>query len=331
MRKEEDIASTPLIRTFSTHYREKYGKAVGKIPLDLGIVCPNREKGGCIFCRPAGFTPNYLTPEDSVGIQLEKGKQGLLKNRFRHYLAYFQQECCTAAPTGLLLGVIERLLEKPDCLGLIISTRPDHILEELLSPLADLLELSGKECLFELGLQSIHERSLQLLNRNHTADDFFNAHRLITAHPRFQIGTHLIFGIPGETTADMLDTVRTVARLGMDALKLHHLQVLRGTVLEDMYLRGEVATFTADRYMNLLLQVLPFVPSDTVIHRLWTASHPNLLVSPKWNVLATHLSRQLRKMMKDKNIRQGSAEQVPVSTSSSDTGARPTYDATSCE
>ena len=310
MRTEKDTADRPLIRSFSTHCREKYGKPAGKIPLDLGVVCPNRQRGGCIFCRPAGFTPNYLNSADSIEIQLEKGKQKLLKNRFQYYFAYFQQESCTAAPTELLLGAIEQLLAYPDCLGVIISTRPDHIHEEFLSPLSALLQLPDKECLFELGLQSIHERSLTLLNRNHSVEDFFNAHRLITAFPRFQIGAHLIFGIPGETTDDMLDTVRTIAGIGVHALKIHHLQVLRETVLHEMYLKNEVQTFTAEEYMEFLLLALPLIPRDIVIHRLWASSHPHLLVSPKWNVLATHLSRKLQEMMRERNLCQGSAVDV---------------------
>lgn len=307
MRKEEDTAAGPTIRTFSIHYREKYGKPAGKIPLDLGIACPNRKNGGCIFCHPAGFRPNYLTPADSVGLQIEKGKQALLKNRFQYYFAYFQQECCTAAPAATLLGIIEGVLAHPDCLGVIISTRPDHIHEEFLTPLKELLGNSGKECLFELGLQSIHDRSLVLLNRNHSVNDFLRAHRLITSYPQFQIGAHLLFGIPGETTTDMLDSIRTVSGLGVQALKLHHLQVLRDTVLHEMYMRGEVKTFTEDEYMQFLLQALPVIPSGVVIHRLWASSHPGLLVSPKWNVLAAHLSRKLQEMMQERKLWQGSA------------------------
>ena len=281
---------------------------MGKIPLDLGFACPNRLRGGCIFCRPAGFTPNYLSPVDSIEVQIEKGKKSLLKNRFTYYFAYFQQECCTAAPAELLLDGIERLLAPPECLGVILSTRPDHIHEEFLSPLAGLVDVSGKECLFELGLQSAHEKSLALLNRNHSVADFRKAHRLISTYPQFQVGSHLIFGIPGETTADMLDTVRRVARLGVDALKMHHLQVLRGTVLHQMHLKAEVKTFDADEYMRFLLSALPLIPSDVVIHRLWSSSHPDLLVAPKWNVLATHLSRRLQELMEERNLYQGGAD-----------------------
>ncbi|EKD33932.1 MAG: hypothetical protein ACD_75C02537G0005, partial [uncultured bacterium] len=170
-----EASRVPAIRTFSVHCRQKYGASIGKIPLDLGQPCPNREHGGCIFCRPAGFTPSCLRSSDTLARQIEEGKAKLLKGRFKHYLAYFQQETCTALPAGRLLPVLRQVLEGAGCLGLILSTRPDFVAGELLQPLAELVAASGKECLFELGLQSVHERSLKLLNRNHGFDDFRDA------------------------------------------------------------------------------------------------------------------------------------------------------------
>ncbi len=294
-----------LIRTFSIHYREKYGFPVGKLPLDIGVPCPNREKGGCIFCHPPGFTPAYLDGRISIDKQIARGKERFLGNRFNHYLAYFQQETCTAIESDLLISYTDNILSDPACLGIIFSTRPDAINDLLLKKINSLVKTHDKECLFELGLQSSHPASLKLLNRNHLVEDFTQAVKLISQYPDIQIGAHLIFGIPDETVEDMLESLTFINSLPVTHLKLHHLQVLEGTKLQRMYERGEVNPFQLDDYLDLLLQVLPRLKTEMVIHRLWATSHPDLLIAPKWNVLATHLSNRLREKMDQDGVRQG--------------------------
>lgn len=295
----------PLIRTFSYHYRHKYGYGVGKIPVDLGQPCPNRIKGGCIFCRPAAFTPACLNSDDHVLGQIAAGKKKLLRGRFRKFFAYFQQESCTVLPAEELMPVFNMLLADRDCIGLILSTRPDCVNNRLLELLQELVHKSGKECLFELGLQSVHERSLDLLNRNHSYADFLDATSRIQAAGCFELGVHLILGIPQESEEDMLASVRTVCKLGVNALKLHHLQVIRDTPLHALYNEGKVELFSLERYLHFLLRVLVMIPAEVTIHRLWATAHPALLVAPRWNILAGDLSEMLRAEMKAKGICQG--------------------------
>ena len=295
----------PPILTFSHHYRKKYGHGVGKIPVDMGQQCPNRAKGGCVFCRPASFTPSYLKKSDEISNQIDLGKKHLLKGRFQKYFAYFQQETCTAVEEDQFLPLLSSLLVDEACVGLILSTRPDYVSPHFLDRLAEKIVLSGKECLFELGLQSVHDRSLQLLNRNHGYEDFVKAVGLIQGAGCFQLGTHLIFGIPGETEEDMLHSLRTVCSLGINALKLHHLQVIRDTPLHRLYKQGGISLFTLEEYFDFLLKALPVIPADVTIHRLWSTAHPDLLIAPKWNVLASELSRALREKMKALGIWQG--------------------------
>lgn len=296
----------PLINTFSHHYRVKFGESVGKVPVDTGLACPNRKKGGCIFCSPASFTPGYLDKHDDITVQIGRGKKDILKGRFKKYFAYFQQETCTALPAEKLLPQLSSILTDSDCVGLILSTRPDHVPDHLLIGLAELLSTNpGKECLFELGLQSAHDRSLLLLNRNHSFADFVDAVTRIKTAGSFEIGAHLIFGIPGESEEDMLHSLTAICAMGISALKLHHLQVIRGTRLHDMYTRGEVEIFSLEQYIDFLLLALPLIPATVTIHRLWATSHPDLLVAPKWHVLATQLSRKLQERMQERGIRQG--------------------------
>ena len=297
--------STPRIRTFSVDCRERFGQAIGKIPLDLGIPCPNRSKGGCIFCRPASFTPFSLRATDPLGEQIRRGKQFLLRGRFTRYFGYIQQETATAMATSRLVPLLAEILEDPDCLGLILSTRPDAVAEDLPAALADLINCNGKQCLIELGLQSSHAASLHLLNRNHDFADFLAAVRSIQTVSTLQIGVHLILGIPGESEEDMRATVQTVCALGIQALKLHHLQVIRDTPLYRLYCRGEVKVFTLDEYMELLLLLLPHIPVEITLHRLWSTSHPDILVAPRWQSISGALSRHLHRLMAERDIRQG--------------------------
>ena len=300
----------PLIRTFSYHCRQKYGMAVGKIPLDVGITCPNRMRGGCIYCRSASFTPSCLRSGDDIPTQIERGKLHLLKGRFRYYFAYFQQETVTALAQEKLLPLLAAVLEDPSCTGLVLSTRPDHLPEKLVESLALLIEQSNKDCLIELGLQSIHAKSLELLNRNHTLDDFLVAVERVKQYDRLQVGAHLIFGIPGESWTDMVQTVEFVAGLKLDALKLHHLQVIKDTTLHAMYLQNRFSLFSLEEYMDFLLRIIPLIPEHVTLHRLWSTSHPSLLVAPKWHVLAGELSRILQQRLTEQGLHQGCKSRV---------------------
>ncbi len=301
------MLDTPPVRTFSYHYRRKYGHAVGKIPVDIGVPCPNRKNGGCIFCSPPAFTPSYLKRSDSVFKQIENGKAKILKDRFVKYFAYFQQESCTIAPADYLIPVMRSLLLDDDCVGLIISTRPDCIEMEFLEKLTEIVRQAEKECLFELGLQSIHENSLKLLNRNHSLDDFIIAAERITAVDCFQLGAHLIFGIPGETEKMMLASLQLVCAIGVDALKLHHLQVIRNTALHTLYKKDGLALFSQESYTNFLLKAIPIISSHVVIHRFWSTAHPDVLVAPKWNCLTGKLSADLTRKMVERGLWQGQA------------------------
>jgi uncharacterized protein len=295
----------PRIRTFSLQCRERYGQAIGKIPLDLGIPCLNRARGGCLYCRPASFTPFFLRATDALAEQIRRGKEHLLKGRFRHYFGYFQQETSTALATGRLIPLLAQVLADPECRGLILSTRPDAIADDLPAALADLVRHSGKACCIELGLQSIHEQSLRLLNRNHSFADFVAAVHKLHAVGGLETGAHLILGIPGESATEMLTTVQTVCTLPIQTLKLHHLQVIEGTPLHRLHTLGRVPVFTREAYFELLLRLLPHIPPRITLHRLWSTAPPHLLIAPKWRCLSGELSKKLHRMMAERGLWQG--------------------------
>jgi len=295
----------PRVHTFSHYYRQKYGHPVGKIMVHTGYPCPNRQRGGCIFCGSASFTPGYLEQTDDIAAQIAKGKKSLIKGRFRQYFTCFQQETPTAIGTELLLPLCDFALQDTDCIGIIISTRPDYIGNELLDRLSEILVKTGKECLFELGVQSAHKRSLHLLNRNHSFSDFTDALQKIQQNEIFTTGAHVILGIPGESDLDMISTIQAVCRTGINALKLHHLQVIKNTPLHDMHMRKEISLFSLDEYIQLLLKIVVHIPPEVVIHRFWATSHPDVLIAPKWNILTGVLSVMLREKMEENGIWQG--------------------------
>lgn len=276
---------------FSAHYKAKYGVSIGKIALGVGIECPNRRLGGCLYCSPASFTPFYLQEKDLVSEQLAKGKRYLSTRKFTKYLGYFQQETSTAGPEDVLLDHCLFVLSDPDCVGLIISTRPDYVSPSFLEALqAAIGSLVGpvKEILFELGLQSSHEKTLALLNRNHTCADFVEAAAQIKSFPLFGLGVHLILGLPGEDVEDMRQTVRLVSEVGVDAIKFHHLQVICGTKLQQMYEEEPFAVYSARQHMEIVADCITYVPRSVVLHRLWSSSARDMLVAPQWGGLGAH-------------------------------------------
>ena len=296
----------PLVHTFSISCRQRFGAAVGKIPLDVGVVCPNRRHGGCIYCRPAAFTATSLAAGGDVAAQLRRGREQL-RGRFSSYFAYLQQETCTALDASRLLPLLDSLLQADACRGLILSTRPDFLPEALLADLHSLVQGHGKECLVELGLQSVHQRSLKLLNRNHDYAAFTDAVGRIREFPALRAGAHLLLGIPGESAEEMRVSVASVCALGIDDLKIHHLQVLRDTTLAQWWRQGRVATFTCEGYLELLLTLLPLIPARVVIHRLWAEAHPADLLAPRWHLHAAALSGELRRRLALAGLRQGCA------------------------
>lgn len=297
----------PRLRTFSIHCRERYGQTLGKIPLDLGIPCPNRAAGGCIFCRPASFTPYSLRATDPIPVQIHRGKTTLLKGRYHQYLGYFQQETPTALATARLIPILAEVLDDPACRGLILSTRPDAIAHDLPAALSDLIQDRGTTCLVELGLQSSHERSLRLLNRNHSYAACTEAVDRLRSVQGLEVGVHLMLGIPGESAADMLASVTAVCTLPIQALKLHHLQVIRQTPLHRLYQDNLVEVFTVNAYLDLLLSLLPHIPAHITLHRLWSTAHPHLLVAPRWHILTAELSLRLQETMRARDLWQGQA------------------------
>ncbi len=296
--------TTYPINSFNRYYRSLHGQAVGKITLDAGQICPNRARGGCIYCSAESFTPYYLNRDDSIAEQLRKGKEFVRQRGYKKYFSYFQQETTTAVPLDRLGPMLREAAAGEDCLGMIVSTRPDYLDDDFLAALEARIS-SDKEVLLELGLQSAHDSTLKFLNRNHTYSDFEEAALKVKKHSALSLGVHLILGLPGESYDDMLATVERVCSLGCDYIKFHHLVVNRGTPLAAMHREGEIKLFTFAEYLAILAPLIGHIPRDVVLHRFWSTSHPTIELAPCWNLRSYELNNMLLKTMKERNLWQG--------------------------
>lgn len=271
-------------RSFSRYLREEFGRPVRRITLDAGFTCPNVDgtvaKGGCVYCDNRSFSPNRRLPRTSIREQVRRGAE-LLQRRYgtEVFLAYFQAATNTYAPVPRLRSLYDEALEHPQVVGLALGTRPDCLGEDVLDLLAEYG--SQRHVRLEIGLQSMHERSLAWMNRGHGLDAFLDAVRRCASRP-LHLSVHVILGLPGESRADMLATADLLAGLPVHAVKIHNLHVVRGTPLEDMHRRGLAPMLEFDEYVALACDFLERLPPEMVVERLHGDAPPDWLVAPLW-------------------------------------------------
>lgn len=264
--------------------RQRFGERVQKVSIDAGFTCPNVDGtvaiGGCTFCDNRSFSPSRRLPRRGILGQIDEGIRRL-KWRYNcdRFMAYFQPATNTYAPVERLRAVYEEALSHPKVVGLAVGTRPDCVPPDVL----DLLEeLAGRTWLsVEYGMQTIHARSLDWMNRGHYHDSFMDAVERSRGRG-FEICAHAILGLPGESRADMMATAREVARLSVDAVKIHNLYAVRNTPLADQVERGEVTLMGRDDYVRTVVDFLERLPAETVVERISGDAPPDYFVGPAW-------------------------------------------------
>lgn len=269
---------------YSFQLRQKYGHRVQRVSVDAGFTCPNVDGtvaiGGCVFCDNRSFSPSRRAPRLSIHDQIDDGIRRLkLRYRCDHFMAYFQPATNTYAPVSRLREVYDQALCHPKVVAMAIGTRPDCVgpdVMELLSELAGRIDLT-----VEYGMQSMHDRSLDWMNRGHHHEHFLDAVERSVGQG-FEVCAHVILGIPGETHSDMLATAREVARLPVDAIKIHNLYAVHGTPLAEQVLRGEHQLMQLDEYVGTLVDVLELLPPTMVVERVSGEAPPDFLVGPEW-------------------------------------------------
>lgn len=287
-----------LYNDFGTWIRKQLPFRVQKITIDAGFTCPNRDgrisTGGCIYCNNASFNPSYCHRHKSVTEQLEEGK-AFFSRKYpdMKYLAYFQAFTNTYAPLAHLKALYEEALSVKDVVGLVIGTRPDCVTEELLDYLASLPFI-----LVEYGVESANDETLRRINRGH---DFACSRRAIemTAERGILTGAHIILGLPGEDAEESLRQAPIISSLPIDILKIHQLQVIRGTRLAEMYAKEPFPLYSVDEYIELVARYISLLRKDIVLERFVSQAPADMLIAPRWGLKNHEFTAKLNKYLEE--------------------------------
>ena len=296
--------------TYDYYLRRRFGAKVAKIPLDIGLTCPNIDGrcgvGGCIYCSGRGsgdFAESPLLPiEEQYRLTREKLSSKWSTERC---IAYFQAHTNTYAPLEFLKDSFERALLLDGVVGINIATRADCLERDVCEYLADLAERTVLTV--ELGLQSSSDKTAEIINRGHTYADFLDGYRrLREASDKIEICVHIIFGLPCESREDMMKTVRDVAALEPDQVKIHLLHVLKNTEMARIYGRGEYTPLEKDEYVALVADAIELLPPDTVVARLTGDGMADDLLAPDWSRKKVAVINDIDKLLYSRSSWQGS-------------------------
>lgn len=299
---ETAAAAVPAWRTaglryhsYNFHLRQKFGRRIHKVSIDAGFTCPNVDGtvavGGCNFCDNRSFSPSRRLPRQGIADQIEEGIRRI-KRRYKvdDFIAYFQPATNTYAPVAKLRTLYEQALTAPQVLGLAVGTRPDSVPDDVLDLLS---ELAGRTYVsVEYGMQTMHDRSLDWMNRGHHHASMIDAVERSRGRG-FEVCAHAILGIPGESHDDMIASAREIARLNVDAVKLHNLYAVKDTPLGDQYERGEVTLMERDEYVRTVVDVLELLPPTMIVERVSGESPPNFHLGPAWCLDKVDIRRAL--------------------------------------
>ena len=290
-----------------SYWQNAFGCRVFKLPIDAGFTCPNRDgtiaSGGCIYCDGRGSKLRQAGPLPSVTEQVRQGKAYYGKNRgAQKYIAYFQTFTNTYGPLAQLEKLYREALDQEDVIGLSIGTRPDCVPDEVLA----LLQTHAEKyhVWLEFGLQSIHDRTLRLINRGHAGDAFLDAVER-AAGRGIHLCVHVIVGLPGETPEDMLETAGTLAALPVQGIKIHSLLALRGTALGSLFEEGRVALMTKEDYVRTVCDILEILPPGLVIQRLTADGYRDIFLGPQWAARKMEVLNAIDREMERRDTYQG--------------------------
>ena len=289
--------------------KEQLGMKAQKISLNAGFTCPNRDgrvgTGGCTYCNNQTFNPDYCATDKSITQQLEEGKRFFArKYPDMKYLAYFQAYTNTYDTLSALKAKYEEALSVPDVVGLVIGTRPDCMPSDLLGYLE---ELNRRTFLIvEYGIESVYDATLLRINRGHTHAQTVDAITR-TATRGIRVGAHLILGLPGETREAMLHEATVLSELPLTLLKLHQLQLIKGTRMAEGYATNpsDFHLFTPDEYIDLIIDFLERLRPDLVLERFVSQSPSSLLAIPGWGLKNHEFVAKVKQRLAQRNAYQG--------------------------
>lgn len=292
---------------FGTWIRARFPFKVQKISIDAGFTCPNRDgrtgTGGCTYCDNRTFNPTYCDRRKTVSEQLEEGKAFFArKYPEMRYLAYFQAYTNTYAPVSSLATMYEEALCTENVVGIVIGTRPDCINEALLDYLKTLSRRAF--VLIEYGIETANNTTLRRINRGHTFECTQRAIKM-THRRGILVGGHIILGLPGEDAAESIRQAPIISSLPLDILKIHQMQIIRGTVLAREYARKPFHIYNVDEYIQLIIDYIARLRKDLILERFVSQSPADLLIAPKWGLKNYEFTNRLVNRMKKIGAFQG--------------------------
>ncbi len=304
------MTETPRYYDYGTWIRQQFPFRVQKISIDAGFSCPNRDGrigyGGCIYCDNRTFNPAYCNHQKSITEQLEEGKLFFARKYPQmKYLAYFQAYTNTYADIPTLRRMYEEALNVEDVVGIVIGTRPDCISDELLDYLE---ELNTRTFLMvEYGIESANDDTLRFIHRGHTfacsrtAVEKTKARGILT-------GGHIILGLPGEDAQESLRQAPIISSLPLDILKIHQMQIIKGTPLARIYQEHPFPLYTVDEYIRLISEYIQRLRPNLILERFVSQSPANMLVAPHWGLKNYEFTHRLIHFLNEKGTYQGQIE-----------------------
>ncbi len=289
------------------HFKTIFGEKVYRLSLNGGMTCPNRDgflnTGGCIFCSAGGSGDFAASPTLSITEQIEDAKLRVAgKTKCTKYIAYFQAYTNTYASVDYLRKIFSEAISHPDIVALSIATRCDCLPDDVLDLLTELNQI--KPVWIELGLQTIHKKTLSFIRSGFTLEQYNEA--VSNLHARgIAVITHLILGLPGESKEDMLASLTYVASLPVSGLKLQLLHVLRNTELADYYAKNPFWTFSLEEYCDFIVDCIELLPPDIVLHRITGDGPKKLLIAPLWSTDKKRVLNTIQKRFRERDTWQG--------------------------
>ena len=298
---------------YSDWLMSQYGKKIYKIPINLPGTCPNRDgmvgKGGCIFCGAVGT--GFESQESSFDVlgQLERNIEYISpKYKADAYIAYFQNYTNTYLPVSRFKTLIESACIE-SVVGISVSTRPDCIGEPYLDALEKIRDQYGVSIEIELGLQSANEETLIKINRGHDVKTFVDAVKRV--HSRgFSVCAHLIGNLPWDTEEDNLKAISLLKTLGVEAVKIHSLYILKNTVMGNMYLKGEIEIIDSDTYVDRLVTMVRHLPKDMVVQRLFGRAPEEDTLFCNWQMSWRKLQNDFEARLESIGASQGDLDMI---------------------
>ncbi|MRH44798.1 TIGR01212 family radical SAM protein [Aquibacillus halophilus] len=293
--------------SWNYHLKSTFGHKVFKVALDGGFDCPNRDgtvaHGGCTFCSAAGSGDFAGSRSDDLKTQFNE-----IKDKMHHkwkngkYMAYFQAYTNTHAPVEELRAKYESVLKLDGVVGISIATRPDCLPDDVVDYLA---ELNSRTYLWvELGLQTIHQQTSDLINRAHNMDCYLDGVAKLRKH-NIRVCTHIINGLPGENFEMMMETVNAVSKMEVQGIKIHLLHLLKGTPMVKQYEKGLLQFLSKEEYIKLVVDQLERLPKEMIIHRITGDGPPELLIGPMWSMNKWQVLNEIDKELERRNSWQG--------------------------